>query len=83
MRIGGTSAATPLFGGALALIGEQAKRTRRPMPGFVNPLLFALARKAGGSRGPCCTTGPNHDSASGLGSLGLRAFMDEALGEPR
>ena len=53
------------------------------MPGFVNPLLFALARKAGGSRGPCCTTGPNHDSASGLGSLGLRAFMDEALGEPR
>jgi subtilase family serine protease len=96
MRIGGTSAATPLFGGALALIGEQARRTRRPLPGFVNPLLFALARKAGGSRGPvfrdirsgdndlydvgCCTAGPNYDSASGLGSLDLRAFMNEALG---
>ena len=98
MRIGGTSAATPLFADALALIGEQARRTRRPLPGFVNPLLFGLARKAGGSRGPvfrdirrgsndlydvgCWTAGPNYDSASGLGSLGLRAFMDEALGKP-
>ena len=98
MRIGGTSAPTFLFAGALALIGEQARRTRRPLPGFVSPLLFALARKAGGSRGPvfrdirrgsndlydvgCCTAGPNYDSASGLGSLGLRAFMDEALGKP-
>ena len=84
---------------ALALIGEQARRTRRPLPGFVNPLLFALARKAGGSRGPvfrdirtgsndrydvgCCRAGRNYHAASGLGSLGVRAFMEEALGEPR
>ena len=94
---GGTSAATPLFAGALALIGEQAKRTDRPAPGFVSPLLFALAREKGGSRGPvfrdilrdnndvydvgCCTAGPNYDPASGLGSLDLEAFMEEALRE--
>jgi kumamolisin len=96
-RFGGTSAATPLFAGALALIGEQAERTGRPAPGFVNPLLFALARKVHGSRGPvfrdvrrgnddlygvgCCKAHPDYDSASGLGSLDLRAFMAEALSE--
>jgi hypothetical protein len=94
---GGTSAATPLFAGSLALIGERAKRTGRPLPGFVSPLLYALAREAGGSRGPvfrdirtgnddlygvgCCTAGRNYDSASGLGSLDLSAFMTEALQE--
>lgn len=94
---GGTSAATPLFAGSLALIGERAKRTGRPLPGFVSPLLYALAREAGGSRGPvfrdirtgnddlygvgCCTARRNYDSASGLGSLDLSAFMKEALGE--
>ena len=61
----------------------------------MSPLLFALAREKGGSRGPvfrdilrdnndvydvgCCTAGPNYDSASGLGSLDLEAFMEEAL----
>ena len=95
MTVGGTSAATPLFAGALALVGEQARRTRRPLPGFVNPLLFALAREAGGSRGPvfrdirsggndlydvgCCAAGRDYDPASGLGSLDLRAFMRAAL----
>jgi subtilase family serine protease len=92
---GGTSAATPLFAGSLALIGEQAKRKGRPLPGFVSPLLYALAREAGGSRGPvfrdvrtgnddlygvgCCTAGRDYDSASGLGSLDVSAFMKEAL----
>jgi hypothetical protein len=97
-QFGGTSAATPLFAGSLALIGQQARRTGRPLPGFLNPLLFALARKAGGSRGPvfrdvltknndvydvgCCPAGRNYDSASGLGSLDLSALMAEALREP-
>jgi kumamolisin len=94
---GGTSAATPLFAGSLGLIGERAKRTGRPLPGFVSPLLYALAREAGGSRGPvfrdirtgnddlygvgCCSAGRNYDPASGLGSLDLSAFMEEALRE--
>ena len=94
---GGTSAATPLFAGSLALIGERAERIGRPHPGFVSPLLYALARKADGSRGPvfrdirtggddlygvgCCTAGRNYDSASGLGSVDLGAFMKEALSE--
>jgi hypothetical protein len=63
----------------------------------VSPLLYALAREAGGSRGRvfrdirtgnddlygvgCCTAGRNYDSASGLGSLDLSAFMKEALQE--
>jgi subtilase family serine protease len=93
--IGGTSASAPLFASALALADQAARRRGLPRVGNINPLLYALARRAGGSRGPlfrdirrgdndlfdvgCCTAGPNFDRASGLGSLDLAVFTDRAL----
>jgi kumamolisin len=94
-RIGGTSAAAPLFAGALALVGQSLRRHQRPPLGHVGPLLYRLARRVGGSRGPvfrdvragsndlydvgCCTAKRDYDRASGLGSLDVRAFLRAVL----
>ncbi len=42
--IGGTSAATPLTAGAFALLAAARREAGRPALGFVNPLLYSLAR---------------------------------------
>lgn len=39
--IGGTSAATPLFAGGVALLNEQAAKSGHANVGFLNPLLYA------------------------------------------
>ena len=41
---GGTSAATPLWAGFMALVNEQANANGRPPLGFLNPTLYALAQ---------------------------------------
>ena len=46
LSVGGTSAATPLLAGGIALIDEQLRRAGRADVGFANPLLYRL----GGSR---------------------------------
>jgi subtilase family serine protease len=46
LSVGGTSAATPLLAGGIALIDEQLRRVGRADVGFANPLLYML----GGSR---------------------------------
>ena len=43
--VGGTSAATPLLGGILALANQQAKRAGQPRLGHINPLVYKLAGK--------------------------------------
>ena len=79
--VGGTSAATPLVAGMIALWDQQAKQSGLPNPGFVPPLLYSIAQHTSGSflditNGgnsvfggvSCCTATPGFDLASGLGS---------------
>ncbi len=78
--VGGTSAATPLVAGMIALWDQQARNTGGPRPGFVAPLLYTLRDTPGAflditegnnivfSSVTCCAAGPGFDLASGLGS---------------
>jgi kumamolisin len=78
--VGGTSAATPLVAGMIALWDQQARNEGKPRPGFVPPLLYSLRNSPGAfldiTQGnnvlfpgvACCTAGPGFDFASGLGS---------------
>jgi subtilase family serine protease len=79
--VGGTSAATPLVAGMIALWDQQAKQSGLPNPGFVPPLLYSIAQHSPGSLlditsggnavfggVSCCTATPGYDLASGLGS---------------
>ena len=78
--VGGTSAATPLVAGMIALWKQQARQAGLPKPGFVAPLLYAMRAKnpqafvdiTQGTNalfgGPCCTSAPGFDLTSGLGS---------------
>ena len=47
--VGGTSAATPLVAGMIALWTQQAKQQGLPRPGFVPPLLYATAKRNPGA----------------------------------
>ena len=91
----GTSAATPLFVGAIALANQARLQAGAPPIGFANPLLYALGREGGagalrdvveGSNAlvfDCCQAAPGFDLASGWGSpnaIGLAAAG--ALGSP-
>jgi subtilase family serine protease len=78
--VGGTSAATPLVAGMIALWAQQAKQQGLPRPGFVPPLLYARAKSNPGAfiditqgtnalfGGSCCPARPGYDLATGLGS---------------
>jgi kumamolisin len=79
--VGGTSAATPLVAGMIALWSQKAAQSKWPRPGFVPPLLYSIARNQAASfydvtlgsnvvfgGVTCCTAGRGFDMASGLGS---------------
>lgn len=78
--VGGTSAATPLMAGMIALWTQQAERQGSPRPGFVPPLMYTLAESAPGAfiditqgsnalfGGACCPARPGFDLATGIGS---------------
>lgn len=78
--VGGTSAATPLVAGMIALWTQAAKAKGLPRPGFVPPLLYRLAQRSPsafvdvttGSNaifgGSCCPARPGYDTATGWGS---------------
>jgi subtilase family serine protease len=78
--VGGTSAATPLVAGMIALWAQQAKQQGLPKPGFVPPLLYSFAKSNPGAfiditqgsnalfGGSCCPARPGYDLATGLGS---------------
>jgi subtilase family serine protease len=78
--VGGTSAATPLVAGMIALWAQHAKQQGLPKPGFVPPLLYSLAKSNPGAfiditqgtnalfGGSCCPARPGYDLATGLGS---------------
>lgn len=42
--VGGTSAAAPLFAAGVAIANQQARRAGQPQLGFLNPLLYGIAR---------------------------------------
>jgi subtilase family serine protease len=77
----GTSAATPLFAGAVALADQQRDRRRRPRIGFANPLIYRQGRRGDGAVSDvvqgsnqvypygCCDAGPGYDLATGWGSI--------------
>jgi kumamolisin len=44
--VGGTSAATPLFAGGLALVDQELRMNGRPDLGLLNPLLYKIGRSA-------------------------------------
>ena len=78
--VGGTSAATPLVAGMIALWNQQAKQQGLPRPGFVPPMIYATAKSNPGAfiditqgtnalfGGSCCPARPGYDLATGLGS---------------
>jgi subtilase family serine protease len=78
--VGGTSAAAPLTAGVIALWAQQAQQQGLPRPGFVPPLMYALANSnpeafiditQGGNAlfgGSCCPARPGFDLATGIGS---------------
>jgi subtilase family serine protease len=78
--VGGTSAATPLVAGMIALWNQQARNQGLPRPGFVPPLLTSLAQHnpqavldiTQGTNalfgGSCCPTRIGFDLATGWGS---------------
>jgi subtilase family serine protease len=78
--VGGTSAATPLVAGMIALWNQQARNQGLPRPGFVAPALYSMAQKhpeafvdisQGGNAlfgGSCCPARPGYDLATGWGS---------------
>ena len=79
--VGGTSAATPLVAGMIALWDQVAKQEKLPKPGFISPMLYYIAKHAPTSfldittgtnslfsNVSCCDAGPGYDQATGLGS---------------
>jgi kumamolisin len=78
--VGGTSAATPLVAGMIALWAQQAKQQGLARPGFVPPMIYSRAKSNPGAfiditqgtnalfGGSCCPARPGYDLATGLGS---------------
>lgn len=88
----GTSAATPMFAGIVALADQRLLARGRPPLGFVNPLLYRLGRSGGGgvlrdiTEGSnsalwptCCDAAPGYDLASGWGSVNAERLAAIAL----
>lgn len=90
LSIGGTSAATPLFAASVALANQDAAKAGQPRLGWVNPLLYDLAKsKASPFRDVvlgdndmfatgCCHAHEGYDRASGWGSLHIADFSRQA-----
>ncbi len=92
---GGTSAATPLMAGGIALANEQASSYGEGPLGLVNPLLYqlgeahskALANIATGNNDiyglGCCTAKPGYNDAAGWGSVNFPQFVSAAVSAGR
>ena len=88
---GGTSAATPLMAGGIALADEQASSNGEGPLGLVNPLLYqlgaahstALVNITMGNNDVyglgCCTAKPGYNEAAGWGSVNFPQFLSAAV----
>jgi subtilase family serine protease len=82
---GGTSFASPMWAGIIALANQQAALDGKPVVGFINPAIYALAGQANytklfhdeiaGSSGKYDCT-PSYDLVTGLGSPHGQAFIN-------
>ena len=93
--VGGTSAATPLVAGMIALWNQQAKQQGLPRPGFVPPLLYATAKRNPGAfiditeggnalfGGSCCPARPGlrprHRTRLPAGESNRTRFLDRSF----
>jgi kumamolisin len=84
---GGTSFATPLWAGYIALANQQAKSNGVPAVGFLNPTIYPLALTSqstyfhditGGSNGYSAIAG--YDLATGWGSMNGAALINALAG---
>ena len=89
--VAGTSFASPLFAGAVALANQVGRRAGTGRVGFVNPLLYDAS--AVGERAvmdvtlgnndvldtrKCCWAGPGYDMATGVGTVNAAALAELA-----
>src|SRR4051794_16848109 len=85
--VGGTSAATPLVAGMVALWTQEAHNQGKPKPGFIPPLVYSTAQRNPGAfvdvttgtnalfGGSCCPARPGFDLATGWGSPLANVFQ--------
>lgn len=89
--VGGTSAATPLWGGFIALANQQAAANSKPAIGFMNPAIYAIGNNATnyaaalhdiatGYTGFSALTG--YDLATGWGSPAGQALINDLSSLP-
>lgn len=90
LKVGGTSAATPLMAGIGALATQATRQAGVTRPGFVSPLLYQLAEDEGTRASVfrdvvlgnndlfdlgCCDAAVGYDQASGWGSVDGAGFV--------
>ena len=90
ISVGGTSAATPLWAGFMALANQQAIANGNPTVGFLNPTVYALGNGSNyatdmhdittGSNGFAAVTG--FDLATGWGSPAGQSLMNDLTSMP-
>ncbi len=92
---GGTSAATPLMAGGIALANEEASLQGQAPLGLVNPLLYQLGKAHSkalvnitmGNNDiyglGCCKAKPGYNDAAGWGSVNFPQFISAALSAGR
>jgi hypothetical protein len=86
----GTSAATPLLAGAVALANQRRRQAGAPRLGFASPLLYSLGERGGSGalrdvvegtndvlEVGCCDAAPGYDLASGWGSVDAQGLADQ------
>lgn len=89
VAVGGTSAATPLWAGYVALANQQAAANGKASVGFLNPLLYAIGRTSsvssdlhdilgGNNNGFAAVSG--YDLATGWGSPEGQHLIDDLVG---
>jgi subtilase family serine protease len=87
---GGTSFASPMWAGIVALANQQAASDGKPNVGFINPAIYALAGRTyyttwfhdevkGKSGKFACT--PSYDLVTGLGSPKGQAFINALVAQ--
>ncbi len=87
---GGTSFATPLWAGYMALVNQQAVANGNALIGFINPLIYSLGLGSGyGAAFHDITTGSNgypavvgYDLATGWGSPNGSGLINALAGTP-
>ena len=81
--VGGTSAATPLLAGGLALVDQELRAARRQDLGLVNPLLYEIGRNRGAAPrrcSPTCSSSATTSARTSPATTGRSAAAPPAAG---